>query len=54
MFLVTEVQRTSLAQGVQISDKLIEIIVKQIISKVQISEDGRTSLLLGEILKSEK
>ena len=40
LFLVNEVQRTYLSQGVQIADKHIEIIVKQMTSKVRI-EVGR-------------
>ena len=51
LFLVNEVQRTYLAQGVQIADKHIEIIVKQMTSKVQISEGGTTSLIPGEIFE---
>lgn len=50
LFLVNEVQRTYLAQGVQISDKHIEVIVKQMTSKVRIEESGDTILLPGEIL----
>jgi DNA-directed RNA polymerase subunit beta' len=50
LFLVNEVQRTYLSQGVQIADKHIEIIVKQMTSKVRISNGGDTTLLPGEIL----
>jgi DNA-directed RNA polymerase subunit beta' len=50
LFLVNEVQRTYLAQGVQIADKHIEIIVKQMTSKVRVEESGDTTLLPGEIL----
>lgn len=50
LFLVNEVQRTYLAQGVEIADKHIEIIVKQMTSKVQVEESGDTMLLPGEIL----
>lgn len=50
LFLVSEVQRTYLAQGVQIADKHIEVIVKQMTSKVRIEESGDTTLLPGEIL----
>jgi DNA-directed RNA polymerase subunit beta' len=50
LFLVNEVQRTYLSQGVKISDKHIEIIVKQMTSKVKIEESGHTTLLPGEIL----
>ncbi len=51
LFLVNEVQRTYLSQGVQIADKHIEIIVKQMTSKVQVIVGGDTTLLPGEILE---
>ena len=50
LFLVNEVQRTYFSQGVQIADKHIEIIVKQMTSKVRVSSGGNTTLLPGEIL----
>jgi DNA-directed RNA polymerase subunit beta' len=50
LFLVSEVQRTYMTQGVEISDKHIEIIVKQMTSKVQIEDSGDTILLPGEII----
>ena len=50
LFLVNEVQRTYLAQGVQISDKHIEVIVKQMTSKVRVLYGANTTLLPGEIL----
>ena len=50
LFLVNEVQRTYFSQGVQIADKHIEIIVKQMTSKVRVSYGGDTTLLPGEIL----
>ena len=51
LFLVNEVQRTYLSQGVQIADKHIEIIVKQMTSKVRVFYGGDTTLLPGEILE---
>ena len=51
LFLVNEVQQTYLSQGVQIADKHIEIIVKQMTSKVQIVSGGDTTLLPGEIVE---
>ena len=51
LFLVNEVQRTYLSQGVQIADKHIEIIVKQMTSKVRVLNGGDTTLLPGEILE---
>ena len=50
LFLVNEVQRTYFSQGVQIADKHIEIIVKQMTSKVRVFSSGATTLLPGEIL----
>jgi DNA-directed RNA polymerase subunit beta' len=50
LFLVNEVQRTYLSQGVEIADKHIEIIVKQMTSKVRVIYGGDTTLLPGEIL----
>jgi DNA-directed RNA polymerase subunit beta' len=50
LFLVNEVQRTYLSQGVQIADKHIEIIIKQMTSKVRVLNGGDTTLLPGEIL----
>ena len=50
LFLVNEVQRTYLSQGVQIADKHIEIIVKQMTSKVRVTNGKDTTLLPGEIL----
>jgi DNA-directed RNA polymerase subunit beta' len=50
LFLVNEIQRTYLSQGVHIADKHIEVIVKQMTSKVRIVHGGSTILLPGEIL----
>ena len=50
LFLVNEIQHTYLSQGVQIADKHIEVIVKQMTSKVRVGENGDTTLLPGEIL----
>ena len=50
LFLVNEVQRTYLSQGVQIADKHIEIIIKQMTSKVRVYNGGDTTLLPGEVL----
>ena len=50
LFLVHEVQQTYLAQNVQIADKHVEIIIKQMTSKVRIDDNGETTLLPGELL----
>nr|YP_009367780.1 beta'' subunit of RNA polymerase [Neodangemannia microcystis]ARK14784.1 beta'' subunit of RNA polymerase [Neodangemannia microcystis] len=41
------------SQGVSISDKHVEIIVRQMTSKVRILKSGRSGLLRGEIVKLE-
>ena len=50
-FLVDRVQKVYQAQGVDISDKHIEIIVKQMTSKVFIEDGGSTSLLCGDLIE---
>jgi DNA-directed RNA polymerase subunit beta' len=49
-FLVEEVQRVYQSQGVDISDKHIEVVVKQMTSKVRIDDGGSTTRLPGELV----
>jgi DNA-directed RNA polymerase subunit beta' len=49
-FLVDEVQRVYRSQGVEIADKHVEIIVRQMTRKVQIDDSGDTYLLGGEMV----
>ncbi len=49
-YLIREVQRTYRMQGVDINDKHIEVIVRQMMKKVKISEPGDTSFLPGAIV----
>jgi DNA-directed RNA polymerase subunit beta' len=46
-YIVKEVQRVYRLQGVDISDKHIEVIVRQMVSKVKIEDAGDTDLLPG-------
>ena len=48
-YLLKEVQSVYRLQGVEISDKHIEVIIRQMLRKVQIEDAGDTSLLPGEI-----
>lgn len=48
--LVVKVQQVYNSQGVTIADKHLEIIVRQITSKVEITHSGSTSLLKHELL----
>ena len=47
-YLVTEVQNVYRLQGVKINDKHIEVIVRQMLRKVEITKPGDSSYLIGE------
>jgi DNA-directed RNA polymerase subunit beta' len=49
-FLVNEIQEVYRLQGVPINDKHIEVIVRQMLQKVEIMEPGDTGLLKGDHL----
>ncbi len=53
-YLVDEVQEVYRLQGVKINDKHIEIIVRQMLKKVQIKEVGDTNFLIGEQIERYK
>jgi DNA-directed RNA polymerase subunit beta' len=48
-FLVNQVQSVYQSQGVEIADKHIEVIVRQMTSKVRIDDGGDTTMLPGEL-----
>ncbi|MBE9175343.1 DNA-directed RNA polymerase subunit beta'' [Synechocystis salina LEGE 06155] len=50
-FLVNEVQTVYQSQGVDISDKHIEVIVRQMTAKVRIDDGGDTTMLPGELVE---
>lgn len=50
-YLVDEVQSVYRSQGVEIADKHIEVIVRQMTRKVRVEEPGDTILLPGELLE---
>ena len=52
-YLINEIQDVYRLQGVKINDKHIEVIVRQMLQKVEITEHGDTTLLVGEILDRE-
>ena len=53
-YLIKEVQRTYRTQGVDINDKHIEVIVRQMMRKVKIDDGGDTGLITGaNVDKSE-
>jgi DNA-directed RNA polymerase subunit beta' len=49
LYLVDEVQKVYRAQGVDINDKHIELIARQMLKKVRIESKGSTSLLPGQL-----
>jgi len=50
-FLVNEVQSVYQSQGVDISDKHIEVIVRQMTSKARVEDGGDTTMLPGELME---
>jgi DNA-directed RNA polymerase subunit beta' len=50
-YLVDEVQSVYRSQGVEIADKHIEVIVRQMTRKVRVDDAGQTILLPGELLE---
>jgi DNA-directed RNA polymerase subunit beta' len=48
-YLVAEVQKVYRAQGVDINDKHIELIVRQMLKKVRVDSKGSTELLPGQL-----
>ncbi|MBQ8588484.1 MAG: DNA-directed RNA polymerase subunit beta', partial [Clostridia bacterium] len=49
-YLIQEVQRVYRLQGIDINDKHIEVIVRQMIRKVRVTEPGETDLLIGSLV----
>ncbi len=47
-YLVKEIQDVYRLQGVTINDKHIEVIVRQMLQKVEVSDPGETTFLVGE------
>ena len=52
-YLVDEVQRVYRSQGVEIADKHVEIIVRQMTKKVKVVDAGDTKLLPGELVEMQ-
>jgi DNA-directed RNA polymerase subunit beta' len=50
-FLVNEVQSVYQSQGIEISDKHIEVIVRQMTSKGRVDDGGDTTMLPGELVE---
>ncbi|MGB9860509.1 MAG: DNA-directed RNA polymerase subunit beta', partial [Moorellaceae bacterium] len=50
LYLLREVQRVYRMQGVEINDKHIEIMIRQMLRKVKVEDPGDTSLLPGGLI----
>ncbi len=50
LYLLEEVQKVYRSQGVNINDKHIETIIRQMVRKVRVRSGGDTHLLLGELV----
>jgi DNA-directed RNA polymerase subunit beta' len=53
-YLINEIQSVYRLQGVKINDKHIEVIVRQMLQKVEIAEAGETTFLVGEQVDREE
>ncbi|RMF09465.1 MAG: DNA-directed RNA polymerase subunit beta' [Alphaproteobacteria bacterium] len=53
-YLVNEIQEVYRLQGVKINDKHIEVIVRQMLQKVEIESPGETTFLVGEQVDREE
>lgn len=49
--IINEIQKVYCSQGIYIADKHLEIVVRQMTSKVQVIHGGNTGLLRGEIIE---
>jgi DNA-directed RNA polymerase subunit beta' len=53
-YLVNEAQKVYRSQGVNINDKHIEVIVRQMLRRVRIDEPGDTGMLHGELIETSE
>jgi len=52
-YVVSEVQKIYISEGVNISDKHIEVIVKKMFSRVRVKDAGDTQLIPGDVIEKE-
>ncbi|MGP1396329.1 MAG: DNA-directed RNA polymerase subunit beta' [Inquilinaceae bacterium] len=53
-YLINEIQDVYRLQGVKINDKHIEVITRQMLQKIEISDGGETTFLVGEQVDREE
>ena len=50
LYLLTEIQKVYRSQGVNIADKHFEVVIRKMLSKVQLTKSGDSGLLPGELI----
>ena len=53
-YLIDEIQDVYRLQGVKINDKHIEVIARQMLQKVEVTEPGDSTYLVGELVDREE
>jgi len=53
-YIIREVQSIYMSQGEGINDKHIEIIIRQMFSRIRVKTSGDTNLLIGDIVEKQK
>jgi len=53
-YIINEIQKVYASQGVSLNDKHLEVIVKQMFSKIKITDPGSTDLLIGELVSKRR
>jgi len=53
-YIIKEIQYIYSSQGQKLNDKHIEVVVKQIFSRIYVKESGDTNLISGEIIEKNK
>ena len=53
-YIIDEIQKIYVAEGAAINDKHIEVIVRQMFSRVKVKEIGETNFILGEVMEKSK
>ena len=53
-YVINEIQRVYVPEGAAINDKHIEIIVKQMLSRVAVKDAGDTDFMVGEVIEKPK
>lgn len=53
-YILSEVQKIYISEGVSINNKHIEVIIRQLFSRVRITDPGDTDFVLGDVVEKSK